>query len=460
MDAVHKVSKLSFDLWLLRGYIADSLRLCMAFAQSFSMQSLSRQRHYLVARIKRRLKHISKDVEIPLVARFRNNLVRWATPIFGQTGAHFHDQSALSRYRNLLFIAYLDKVYVYTPSFPEQIVTTKPQLVIEIPRSRPGLTGCVDPNEPHAINHLIVGDIGDEEVLVVACDDGDVVSYTVRSLSVAMEEGATVVHGLDESERAMLIRPQYKNSILPLADPANTSLPRLLIPWFHENVGKSAWGLALHKSAMLLAVSSNTHCIYVFAPALGREGDGPFHETYGPLINAERYPSWETTDLFALKDRPLGRRITLQGHAANIPNIAFCDNDLDPEGKYLASTDIEGYTKIWDIWQGTQILERLDNSGSCYGNPELLGWGVACLDPRTSRIRYVIQDISSSYETCFEGRGRSSALSSLCFPRCHSIVGCTLQELNPLLPKRLFRHMIALYFFHPRCLVLVILTQS
>lgn len=266
-------------------------------------------------------------------------------------------------------------IYVYTPSFPEQTITTKPELIIRLSRSRPGLTGYLDPSRPHAVNHLIVGEIGDEEVVVVACDDGDVVSYTVRSIALAIEEKAKLGFG-----------------------PSRT-----LAAWFHENVGASAWGLATHKRTMLLAVSSNTRKIDVFAPSLSSELHGGFRWANPPPGMIERFGVWETKSFISLRDRSIGRRVTLRGPEANIPNIAFGDNISDPEGRYLASTDIDGYTMIWDIWRGTRIFQKLGNAGprksnklshySCFSHlnfPDARGWGIACLDPRTSRLRYVV----------------------------------------------------------------------
>lgn len=289
----------------------------------------------------------------------------------------------MSQYRNLLFVAYVDEVYVYTPGFPEQTITIKPKLVIDLPRSRPGLRGYLDPSRPHAINHLIVGDIGNEEILVVACDDGDVISYTVRSICLAIDEGAKTVFAPDPYEDHKLKRYRQSgwiNLILPVVDPHRTPGFRVLAAWFHENVGASAWGLATHKRAKLLAVSSNTKEINIFAPSLWqdslpeRQGNGnmdwnrAFRSTSSPSETMERYTAWKTRNLIAQKDRSLGRKVTLLGHMAHIPNIAFFDNDLDPDGSYLASTDIDGCTLVWDIWGRAPILESSANTCSRKSN--------------------------------------------------------------------------------------------
>ncbi len=247
---------------------------------------------------------------------------------------------------------------------------------------------------------------------MVACDDGEVISYSVRSISLAIEEGARTVYGLDSCKDAELRRLGRQNFILPIADwdPDRVS-GRLLAPWFHENVGASAWGLATHKRALLLAVSSNTQQITVFAPSLSPERSGVSDWMDPPVNSHERYTVRETKNSIGFRDRSLGRKVVLRGHTANIPNIAFCDNDLDPEGKYLVSTDINGETIIWDIWLGIDILATLANSSPRKSNPanrnfsdsnELAsperGWGIACLDPRTSRLRYVTRRVKEGFQ--------------------------------------------------------------
>lgn len=260
----------------------------------------------------------------------------------------------------------MDKIYVYRPSFPEQTISARPELIIELPKSRPDLRGFLDERIPHAVNHLIVGDMGDEEVVVVACDDGDVISYTVRSISLAIDEGVESVFGFDTLEDQKLRHHNqsgWANFVLPGLDPHRTQGFRTLAAWFHENVGASAWGLATHKGSRLLAVSSNAKEIKVFAPSLSPDRSQAFGSEDSSPRTLERYTSWDRWDSCAFTDRFLGRRVTLRGHSANIPNIAFCDNSIDPEGRYLASTDIDGYTIAWDIRSRCQFLQILGNIG-------------------------------------------------------------------------------------------------
>ena len=223
----------------------------------------------------------------------------------------------------------------------------------------------MDPTRPHAVNHLMIGDIGDEEVVVVACDDGDVISYTVRSLCLAINEGAKTVFEPDPFDIQILKRYSETgraNLFLPVTDPERTLAYRVLPAWFHENVGASAWGLATHKNSRLLAVSSNTKEIIVFAPSLSSKWSKPFRSKHPSLKTGERYMTCEPWGSTAFRDRSYGRKTVLRGHAANIPNIAFCDNSLDSDGNYLASTDIDGCTIVWDIRSGIRILETTGNA--------------------------------------------------------------------------------------------------
>ena len=76
-------------------------------------------------------------------------------------------QTALSQSRNLLFVAHDDEIHVFEPVFPEQILLTKPLLIIKSPFAVDRDThGYIEPGKPNGINHLIVGDLGNEEILV------------------------------------------------------------------------------------------------------------------------------------------------------------------------------------------------------------------------------------------------------------------------------------------------------
>ena len=251
------------------------------------------------------------------------------------------------------------------------------------------------------MNHLIVGDIGDEEVVVVACDDGDVISYTVRSISLAIDEQAETVFGREPDRKQGIPWTGpigWTNMILPVVDPNECLGYRTLAPWFHENVGASAWGLATHKHAMLLAVSSNIKDVHVFAPSLRSERHEAVPKICPDPQMLERFTAWKNGSATTLKDRSIGRKVTLQGHAANIPNIAFCDNTLDLEGMYLTSTDIDGHTIIWDIWRGARVIENFEDHGACKSNEVPLLWLFLIVRSRSTRLGCCLFG-PSSFET-------------------------------------------------------------
>jgi hypothetical protein len=235
----------------------------------------------------------------------------------------------LSQRRNYLFIAYVDQIHVFKPQLPAQVIPCKPELVLNLPKTRRGLRGYIDPRHPHAVNQLIVAELGIQEVLVAACDDGDVIAYSVWSIHNA-------------------IRENYEREGLGL--PELTELKAMLL----TNVGTSAWGLAVHKEARLIAVSSNHHQISVFAFSLHQENasDDLLDEDV-PLADILEDVFWKREDQEPCSphDRSQNVEIVLEGHMNNIPNIAFCNADMDPLGTFLASIDISGSTFIWNVWQ-------------------------------------------------------------------------------------------------------------
>lgn len=90
---------------------------------------------------------------------------------------------ALSQREDLYFVALHETVYVDRPNvsadpmFNDMVCDFRWML----PRSAAADTASEhhSPRYPHGVNHLIVDELGDEEVLVCACDDGDVVSTSL-----------------------------------------------------------------------------------------------------------------------------------------------------------------------------------------------------------------------------------------------------------------------------------------
>ncbi|KAL8950927.1 MAG: hypothetical protein Q9222_003076, partial [Ikaeria aurantiellina] len=291
----------------------------------------------------------SPDKEPPSVASFRNNLV------------------AFSQYYNLCFVASQDRILVHVSAKAGQQLS-KARLSIALASSGTGLIGYIDAQHSHAINHLVVADLGFEEIVLAVCDDGDVIAYTTRSIQ----------HGLEQVEPTGV-------------EPLNDSTFR---PCFVNNVGMSAWGAAVHKEARMIAVSSNSRKIHVFAYALvdprnkGVEGSslcrGDEDFMYGVSEGEWLRPC--KTDPISASNRFQNLEIILSSHRTNIPNVAFY-NAVNESGStspwtekaYLASTDIDGITYIWDVWERS-VIAKLTTSME-----HLRGWGVACIDSSICR---------------------------------------------------------------------------
>ena len=53
--------------------------------------------------------------------------------------------------------------------------------MLDLPRTQNSheVGGYINPNLPHCVNHLKVGNLGNQEIIVAVCDDGDVLVYYV-----------------------------------------------------------------------------------------------------------------------------------------------------------------------------------------------------------------------------------------------------------------------------------------
>lgn len=240
--------------------------------------------------------------------------------------------------------------------------------------------------------------------------------------------------------------------------PNTATVKRILF----RNVDKSAWGIAIHKEARLIAVSANTHKITVFAFALYSEpwrSKSAFHKDREVLFNADvpddeelsqelqayselkkllrsfsfRYGpnEWISASPFShliiLRFR-YNLEISLEGHLSNIPDIAFCNTDADPAGRYLVSTDLNGATFVWDIWRRKKLADLTSQHNllrkykpfknqpqdrlAPHATSEL-GWCVACLDPQSFRYANTVEGmygcpgISDHIGNIYRGKSRS-----------------------------------------------------
>ncbi|KAH0846309.1 hypothetical protein FOPE_11147 [Fonsecaea pedrosoi] len=295
--------------------------------------------------------------------------------------------TALSQRFNLYFVATRDTVAVYRPDFPFQKLHRLPALLIVPALANPDADGYIDSQFPHAINHLVVGDLGKEEILLIATDSGNISAYYTHSISEAIRK--------DPYRFSTDARSEYVG----------------LGPFFTQWVYESAWGLAIHTHARMIAVSANTPhhvadadpCakITVFAFALtdtsndGRDNEDQMSDDDYEVSQHAKQLDWQEWLAIGVDATPPPRnknyKITLagiEGHDHNIPCISFVNTDDDVEGNWLLSTDINGDMKIWQIWQGLchkswDFSER-SMRASTYRRREG-GWLVAALDPRAFR---------------------------------------------------------------------------
>lgn len=94
--------------------------------------------------------------------------------------------------RQLYFAAYEHKIHVTTPRDLKQTIPGTPDLILETPVSYDArqIGGFIDPSRPHCVNNMVVGDLGSQEILLLACDDGDIIAYYVHSIITCMKSGA------------------------------------------------------------------------------------------------------------------------------------------------------------------------------------------------------------------------------------------------------------------------------
>ncbi|KAK3397969.1 hypothetical protein B0T20DRAFT_454006 [Sordaria brevicollis] len=259
---------------------------------------------------------------------------------------------------------YNNEIHVFVPRKVPNILS-KPCLVLKPKKlkTRPPVIPAIDPLFGHQINHLMIGNLGHLEVLFFAFDDGDVGAYYTHTiadciLSAKQEKG-------DKHKRL----------------PHSTRVKE----FFHENVGSSAWGLAIHEESRLLAVSSNKAEVTVFAFALRQ--DQPQNLGNDDALLYDSSPQvWPGQTAFAL-ERDFRTRtrtwkiiLPLETYGSNIPNISFCDDEQD-RAEFVVAQDITQRTWILDIWRiGHPPVEIWHETNKMnYVSSHNVGWGVMVL---------------------------------------------------------------------------------
>lgn len=281
------------------------------------------------------------------------------------------EQAALSQRRNLLFVAYGCDIYVWIPKGSRQLLGVQPEMIIHPVMKQPQAAGYIDPSAPHAINHIIVDDLGVDEVLLLATDSGNVTGYNVEAIFSEINQCAEF--GQKRPFDGIGVKP-----------------------FFAEYVQKSAWGLATHKFARLIAVSSNTGNITVFAFAMvdlaseHEESDQNSSQNMESGDSERDEQTWvKVNKLDHLNEikhqmpnhRKRNLRMSYKGHFENIPCVSFANFDLDPNGLWMVSTDIFNRVVVWRVWDELRPIQ-MSYLGNPHNNPPQRGWFVLPIDPR------------------------------------------------------------------------------
>lgn len=225
--------------------------------------------------------------------------------------------TALSQAYNLYFAAYGNKIWVYCPVGPmSQGLGGRPALIINHTVTHAGshISSRIDRRHPDYANHMMVGFLGDVEILLLCYDNGDVAAYHTRDIATHIAHHA---HHPDSAPRPH---------------------PR---PFLSANVGISAWGLAIHAKSRLIAVSSNKAEVTVFAFALTR-APPPSRFLAAP------YSAYEAAVL--ARKRNWRIVLPLKPNGDNIPNIDFVSS-AGGHAQKVSAVDINGHIWLLDIWR-------------------------------------------------------------------------------------------------------------
>ncbi|KAF2626996.1 hypothetical protein BU25DRAFT_411100 [Macroventuria anomochaeta] len=272
------------------------------------------------------------------------------------------DLTALSRSHNLYFVACNDTIHVYQPKFPDQSIRGEPELLLHPPTSSPFLQPGIDYEDSHSITRLHVDYLGQDEIILITCDDGDVIGYRT-----------------EEIQRVLDKRTEISD------DESDFQIEETVRTFLHRNVGASAWGLAIHREARMIAISANTHKITVIAYALAQPNKTPD----GSSVDSSDSELEDCSGEEDPADFPSPRRqdhvITLSARH-NIPSVSFNDSGDDPSGRWLSSCSINGETLLWDLYNPAKPVRTIQ-LGFCASvkdptkAPKLSPGSCACLRP-------------------------------------------------------------------------------
>ncbi|KAL2064894.1 hypothetical protein VTL71DRAFT_4034 [Oculimacula yallundae] len=354
--------------------------------------------------------------ERPRITHWRNNL------------------TALSHDFDLYFAAYGDKIHITKPLDLHQTLPILPDLVLDLPSSSEAFSvgGSISQAHPHDVNNIKVGKLGDFEILLIACDDGDLLAFYTRLL---------------------------KRDVQVVGPVCNEDPTSHIKPFFHENVGKSAWGLSIHQISRLIAVGTNLREVTVFAFAVNYHADTDSHvhrdltgfegpedhvlSSESPFVTVTEL-DFRPHDLGYSERKNCRLRLPLGPSGSNIPSIDFV-SDKDGEASVVLATDVFG--KLWSLdltKHETHEWPEIHQEASHIINPDVdfepRGWGVLCIptscfmtvqSPQEAlgikKLQSALKLKTVSSALCFQSLDISSSIatvgnSSVIHPSCSNFI--------------------------------------
>lgn len=205
--------------------------------------------------------------------------------------------------------------------------------------------------------------LGQDEIILITCDDGDVIGYRTEEIQRVLDKQNEVSE--DENE-------------VKIEEPVRTFL--------HRNVGASAWGLAIHREARMIAISANTEKVTVIAYAIAQPDDNSDNTSLSSGSEQD-----DCSDEEDPRDFPSPRRqdhVIVLSARHNVPSVSFNNSGDDPSGRWLSSCSIVGEALIWDLHSPAKPVRTI-RLGFCASTkdptmaPKLRPGTCACLRPST-----------------------------------------------------------------------------
>ncbi len=135
---------------------------------------------------------------VPTTQLYRNNLTALSQAYNVCHGASKALRPLLTLLQ-LYLVAYQSQIFVYVPrSIARQRLPRRPDCRLRCEPSSVAayIGGYVDGTQPHAVNNLTTGFLGNEEVVVACCDDGDVYAYYTKEIAewISLQEESPLAH--------------------------------------------------------------------------------------------------------------------------------------------------------------------------------------------------------------------------------------------------------------------------